>query len=63
MVNQRLKEFAESDHPPFREIYYFKAGDKNIWFEPFPTSLSMETIRRALNKMGRDPAVRQRGLS
>jgi hypothetical protein len=60
-VNQRLKEYAKSDNPPFQAICYLKAGDKKIEYHPFPTSLSMETIRMALINMGmRKPVTRQR---
>lgn len=53
-VNQRLQQMAEAGSVPY-EICYFRAGDQSIWFEHFPTSLSMETVRTALLKMGRPP--------
>jgi hypothetical protein len=48
-VNERLREMAEAGSP--YQICYFKAGDRYIWYD-FPTSLSMETVRTALLKMG-----------
>jgi hypothetical protein len=50
-VNERLgkMEFAPD------QICYFKAGDRYPWYEDFPTSLSMETVRTALLKMGMRP--------
>ena len=49
-VNQRLREMAEAGFAPY-QICYFKAGDRYPWYEDFPTSLSMETVRTALLKM------------
>jgi hypothetical protein len=51
-VNQRLREMADAGFVPY-DICYFKAGDRYPWYEEFPTSLSLETIRTALIKMGR----------
>ena len=34
------------------EICYFKAGDRKVWYEKFPTSLSIETVRQAWIKSG-----------
>jgi hypothetical protein len=53
-VNERLREMAEAGFAPY-QICYFKAGDLYPWYEDFPTSLSMETVRTALLKMGRRP--------
>jgi hypothetical protein len=53
-VNQRLREMAEAGCVPY-QICYFKAHDQYPWYENFPTSLSMETVRTALLKMGRRP--------
>jgi len=50
-VNQRLREMAEAGFAPY-QICYFKVGDRYPWYEDFPTSLSMETVRTALLKMG-----------
>jgi hypothetical protein len=56
-VNQRLREMAQAGIAPYG-ICYFKAGDRYPWHEDFPTSLSMETIRTALTKMGRPQRFR-----
>ena len=50
-VNEDLAKIAASGVPPY-EICYFKAGDKHIWYEDFPTSLSIEVVRSALVKSG-----------
>jgi len=50
-INDVLASCAEADYTPF-EISYFKAGDDHIWYEPFPKSLSMETVRNAEVKSG-----------
>ena len=58
-ANQRLREMAHAGIAPF-QICYFKAGDQHPWYEPFPTSLSIETVRMALIKSGmRQPRARQ----
>jgi hypothetical protein len=46
-VNQRLREMADAGIAPY-QICYFKAGDRYPWYEDFPTSLSMETVRKAM---------------
>jgi hypothetical protein len=56
-VNERLREMAEAEFAP---ICYFQAGDRYPWYEDFPTSLSVETVRTALLKMG---MPRNRGRS
>ena len=48
-VNDRLQELAKD--PPYR-LCYFRAGDRRAWFDDFPTSLSIETIRCALVEFG-----------
>jgi|SRR5437762_3341138 hypothetical protein len=53
-VNQQLREMAEAGFAPY-QICYFKAGDRYPWYEDFPISLSMETVRTALLKMGMLP--------
>jgi hypothetical protein len=53
-VNERLREMAEAGFAPY-QICYFKTGDRYLWYEDFPTSLSMETVRTALLKMGARP--------
>jgi hypothetical protein len=63
-VNERLREMAEAGFAPY-QICYFKAGDRYPWYEDFPTSLSMETVRTALLKMGmphRTAAAAAKGL-
>jgi hypothetical protein len=59
-VNQRLREMADAENAPFDGICYFKAGDRYPWYKDFPTSLSMETVRTALLKMGHRTAGRSR---
>jgi hypothetical protein len=58
-VNQRLREMAEAKLAPY-QICYFKAGDLFPWYEDFPTSLSVETVRTALLKMGMPQNHRRR---
>jgi hypothetical protein len=50
-VNERLKMIADEGSAPY-EICHFKAGDGYMLFEPFPSSLSLETVRSALVKIG-----------
>jgi hypothetical protein len=50
-VNNVLRQMAEEHYAPF-EICYFKTGDRFHWYAPFPTSLSLETIRKAWVKSG-----------
>ena len=58
-VNRLLASRLERDGPPY-QICRFKAGDERYSFEPFPTSISIETIRSALVKSGmREPRRRQ----
>jgi hypothetical protein len=47
IVNQRLAEIAKTGAAPY-EICRFRAGDNIIHYEPFPTSISIQTIRTAL---------------
>lgn len=49
-VNQRLAEIARSGREPYR-INYSKAGWKGPE-KPFPTSVSLETVRTALKVHG-----------
>jgi hypothetical protein len=59
MVNDRLQETAKSGAAPY-EICPFMAGDQEIWYKPYPTSLSQETVRLALVNSGmRDPRSRR----
>jgi hypothetical protein len=50
-VNSALATIAAGGHPPY-DICYFKAGDRHIWYEPFPKRLSIEVVRSALVKAG-----------
>jgi hypothetical protein len=58
-VNQRLQDWADAGFAPY-QICYFKAGDQHPWYEDFPTSLSMETVRTALVKIGMRQERRRR---
>ena len=58
-VNQRLREMADAGIAPY-QICYFKAGDRYLWYENFPASLSMETVRTALVKIGMRKERRRR---
>jgi hypothetical protein len=51
MVNERLNKIAAEGDAPY-EICRFKAGDKRHQYEPFPTSVSLETVRNALTVAG-----------
>jgi len=53
-VNEQLRAMAEAGFAPY-QICYFKADDRYPWYEDFPTSLSMETVRTALLKMELSP--------
>ena len=46
-VNQRLSKIAATGTAPY-EICRFRPGDKIVEYEPFPTSISIQTIRTAL---------------
>ena len=50
-VNDELAKIAAAGSAPY-QICYFKAGDKHAWYEPYPTSLSIEIVRSALVKAG-----------
>lgn len=59
-VNKKLREIAAAGHAPY-EICYFKVRDQKHRYDKFPTSLSIETIRTALNKSGmRQPRGRRK---
>jgi hypothetical protein len=51
LVNKRLRQIAKKGEAPY-EICYFKGGDYGHWYEKFPTSLSLETVRKAWVKSG-----------
>ena len=48
-VNSHLRKMTQAGYAPY-EICYFKKGDYGHSYEPFPTSLSRETIRKAIKK-------------
>jgi hypothetical protein len=50
-VNRVLRDMAAVGFAPF-EICAFKSGDSYYWYRDFPTSLSLETIRKAWVKSG-----------
>ena len=50
-INDELAKIHASGKVPY-DICYFKQGDRGHWYEPYPASLSRETIRRALKKSG-----------
>jgi hypothetical protein len=52
LVNRRLAELAGTPEFERTRICRFKAGDTIIREEPLPTSISIETIRLALNANG-----------
>ena len=52
LINEHLREFAEAGFFSNCQICRFKAGDKIIRYEPYPTSISIETVRLALNAAG-----------
>jgi hypothetical protein len=60
MINDRLAEMKKAGIAPY-EICHFKAGDQYVRYEKFPTSLSLETVRSALTKIGmRDVGYRRK---
>jgi hypothetical protein len=58
-VNAKLAELAKSGRAPY-EICNFKKGDVGHFYEPFPTSLSRETIRKAIKKYRDQVAIARR---
>jgi hypothetical protein len=50
-VNERLGHMADQNYAPY-SICYFKPGDRYPWYEQFPRSISIETVRKALTKFG-----------
>lgn len=62
-VSEQLRKIAASGVPAY-EICRFRAGDQGYRYEPFPKSLSRETIRSALIVSGMSsPRTRQRRLT
>jgi hypothetical protein len=61
IINEQLNELAQSDEFASWERCDFKAGDEKIHFEPYPKSISIETVRLALIGFGwREPQERRR---
>jgi hypothetical protein len=54
-VNEQLRKMSEAGFASY-QICYFRAGDRYPWYEEFPLSLSTETVRTALLKMGMPPS-------
>jgi len=50
-INDLLKRCADAGYTPY-EICYFQKRDRHIWYEEFPKSLSIETVRSAEVKSG-----------
>jgi hypothetical protein len=50
-INDRLSEIEAKGDAPY-EICRFKAGDQYYKYEPFPVSVSLETVRNALTVVG-----------
>lgn len=48
-VNARLRQIAKDSTAPY-EICYFKKGDVGRRYVNYPTSLSRETVRKAIKK-------------
>jgi len=60
-VNEELKKFRRTQGDQLPQICRFKAGDKRICYEPYPESISYETVRDALTVAGmRVPRRRRR---
>jgi hypothetical protein len=50
-INDMLGQIAADGAAPY-EICRFKAGDERYRYEPFPTTVSLETVRSALTVAG-----------
>jgi hypothetical protein len=61
-VNRRLGELKMAGFAPY-EICYFRSGDRGHWYQPFPQSLSQETVRKAIRKYRRQAALAKMLLS
>ena len=57
-INDLLGRMAAVGHTPF-EICTFKRGDRYYRYEEFPSSVSIETVRRAWAKSGMREIQRQ----
>ena len=51
LVNEELRKRHEQGDLPLA-ICRFRAGDQGVRYDPVPTSISIETIRTALNLSG-----------
>jgi hypothetical protein len=61
LVNERLARFATTEEFRRSRFCRFRAGDRVVREEPYPTSISVETIRQGLVLYGwRDKARRRR---
>jgi hypothetical protein len=61
IINEELQALAQCDKFASWERCDFKAGDQIIHFEPYPKSISVETVRQALTVFGwREPQKRRR---
>src|ERR1051326_1187446 len=49
LVNKKLRQRLRSPTYANREICRFNVGDLIVRFEPYPRSISIETVRSALN--------------
>jgi hypothetical protein len=47
-VNERLAQITATGTQPY-QICYFKVGDRHHWYADYPSSLSRETVRSAVN--------------
>jgi hypothetical protein len=52
LVNEKLTEYQRSGQPPWAAICRFQPGDRSLRFDEFPTAISLQTIRNALNHSG-----------
>jgi hypothetical protein len=59
-INKLLREMHKAGDA-LDKICHFKAGDGYIWYEKFPSSLSLKTLLNGLTKVGmRQPLSRRR---
>ncbi|MBR0719113.1 hypothetical protein [Bradyrhizobium liaoningense] len=52
LVNQRLQQLNETGQQRFSAICYFKSGDLAPRYVPFPSKISIETLRMGLLRLG-----------
>jgi hypothetical protein len=60
-VNARLRQIAKDDKAPY-EICYFKKGDVGHCYVKYPTSLSRETVRKAIKKFKEQARISRAAL-